>query len=61
MREKSSCALQQRLNDLQHALQRREGACVYGSPEIIQQYGEETRRMRQEVEELRQQIRELDN
>lgn len=60
-KSKQRYALEQRLNDLQHALQRREGACVYGSPEIIQQYGEETRRMRQETEELLKQIQELDN
>ena len=52
--------LKQRLAELQKALQYREGACVYGSPEVIQRYGEETRRMRQEVEELRQQIKELE-
>ena len=52
--------LQERIAELQAALQRREGACVYGSPEIIQQYGEETRRMRQELTDLQDQLKELD-
>ena len=52
-------ALQERIVELQEALQRREGACVYGSPEIIVEYGRETQRMRQEVEDLKSQIREL--
>ena len=53
-------ALQERIVELQAALQRREGACVYGSPEIIQEYGRETQRMREEVETLRKAIRDLD-
>ena len=53
-------ALQERITELQAAIQRREGACVYGSPEIIQQYGEETRRMREELEGLRKEMKELD-
>lgn len=53
--------LTNQLNQLLEAIKRRESACVYGSPEVIQRYGEETRRMRQEAEELRQQINELDN
>jgi len=53
--------LQRRIADLQAALQRREGACVYGSPEVIEQYGEETRRMRQELEDLRGQLKALDD
>ena len=53
-------ALQERVAEIQAALQRREGACVYGSPEIIQQYGEETRLMRQELTDLQDQLKELD-
>lgn len=53
-------ALQERIAELQAALQRREGACVYGSPEIIQEYGKETQRMRDEVEALRKELRNLD-
>ena len=52
-------ALQERIVDLQAALQRREGACVYGSPEIIQEYGRETQRMRDELETVRKELREL--
>ena len=53
-------ALQERIAELQAAIQRREGACVYGSPEIIQQYGEETRRMKEELEGFRKELKELD-
>lgn len=60
-KSKKRLALKKQLAELQQALQYREGACVYGSPEIIQRYGEETRQMRQQVEELRQQIQELDD
>lgn len=53
--------LQERIAELQAALQRREGACVYGSPEIIEEYGRETRRMRDEVEALRKELRDLND
>lgn len=48
--------LMQRLVELQTIIQNREGACVYGSPEIIQEYGRETERLRQEADSLRQEI-----
>ena len=53
--------LQERIAELQAALQRREGACVYGSPEIIEEYSKETQRMRDEVKALNKEIRDLDN
>ena len=52
-------ALQQRIADLQAALQRREGACVYGTPEIMEEYGRETQRMREEMQGLKKQLKEL--
>ena len=52
-------ALQERIADLQAALQRREGACVYGSPEIIEEYGKETQRMRDELQAVKKELREL--
>ena len=60
-KSKTRAQLVERLHQLRIALEDREGACVYGSPEIIQKYGEETERMRQEVEEIQNQIKELDN
>ena len=51
--------LVQRLEQLQNAIREREGSCVYGSPEIIQEYGRETQRMRQEAEELQKELDEL--
>ena len=53
-------ALQERIANLQAALQRREGACVYGSPEVLEEYGKETRRMRDEREAVRKELRELE-
>ena len=53
--------LQQRIADLQTALQRREGACVYGSPEVMEKYGQETNRMRQELKEAQTELKALDN
>ena len=53
--------LSHQLDSINDIIQRREGACVYGSPEIIEQYGQETRRLRQEAEQLQQQIKELKN
>ena len=53
-------ALQERIADLQTTLQRREGACVYGSPEVLEEYGKETRRLRNELEAVRKELRELE-
>lgn len=53
--------LTQQLDSINSIIQRREGACVYGSPEVIQQYGEETRRLRKEAEDIKQQIKDLEN
>ena len=52
-------ALQERIAELQAALQRREGASVYGSPEIIEAYGKETQRMRDELKAIRKELKEL--
>lgn len=52
-------ALQDRIVELQAAIQHREGACVYGSPEVLENYGKETQRMRDELELVRKELREL--
>lgn len=44
--------LKERIAEIRETLKRREGACVYGSPEIIQQYGQETVRLRHEADSL---------
>lgn len=50
--------LKARVNELKAIIEEREMSCVYGSPEIIAQYGQETGRLRSELNELQQ---ELDN
>ena len=52
-------ALQERVAELQAALQRREGACVYGSPEVLEEYGKETQRMRDELKAVKKELKEL--
>lgn len=39
-------------DSIQEILTRREGACVYGSPEVIKEFGAETNRLRQQVNEI---------
>lgn len=48
-------------DSIQDILSRRENACVYGSPEIIEAYGAENARLRGELDELNGRINELDN
>lgn len=52
--------LKQHIAELKAAVQYREGACVYGSPEVIERYGAETDRMIQEIEALEKELKELD-
>ena len=52
--------LVKRIEDLRSALQRREGACVYGSPEVIQEYGKKTQEMRDELKALENQLNKID-
>jgi len=52
--------LQERLNQLRAELRRREGACVYGSPEVMEEWGRETRRLKEEAEQIQQEIKALD-
>ena len=52
--------LQQRLDSLQAIIKQREMSCVYGSPEIIQSYGQETNNLRQQANEIQEEIDKLD-
>lgn len=54
----SKSELKQRIAQLKEIVKDREMSCVYGSPEIIQEYSRETYRLRQELDSLQ---RELDN
>ena len=60
-KEQTRIELTERLETLLQTIRRREGACVYGSPEVIQKYGEETRRLKAEAAEIQKQLDELDN
>ena len=51
--------LQQRITELRTILQQRESSCIYGSPEVMEEYGRETQRMRGELEELQKQLKDL--
>jgi hypothetical protein len=53
--------MRERLEILQNTIREREGSCVYGSPEIIEEYGRETQRLRDQANELELQIREMEN
>ncbi|MBR0540416.1 MAG: hypothetical protein IKG95_06290 [Bacteroidales bacterium] len=52
--------LQRRLNELQTTLRNREGACIYGTPEVMERYKEETNRMKKEAESIRKELQNLD-
>lgn len=53
--------LQEQISNLQKAIMDREGSCVYGSPEIIEEYGRETQRMKNEVDALRKELKDLNS
>ena len=48
----SRADVQRKLDKLREVIRDREMSCVYGSPEIIQEYGQETMRLRQEADSL---------
>lgn len=51
--------LQEQIASLRAVLMERESSCVYGSPEVIEEYGRETNRLRGEMEKLEKELREL--
>lgn len=51
--------LLKRIDDLRSALQRREGACIYGTPEMMEEYGNQTQMMRDELKTLEDELEEL--
>lgn len=48
--------LKARVDELKAIVEEREMSCVYGSPEIIAEYGAETRRLRSELNELQEKL-----
>lgn len=52
--------LQEEIAKLRAILYDREQSCVYGSPEIIEEYSRETGRIRGEVEKMEKELRELE-
>ena len=44
--------LRARIEELRERVKEREMSCVYGSPEVLQRYGEETWRLRHEADSL---------
>lgn len=57
---KQGTTLRQRIDELKNAIRMREGACVYGSPEVIQAYGKKTQEMRDELEKLENQLEQIE-
>lgn len=51
--------LQQQLDSINNILQRREGACIYGSPEVMEKYRNETNRLKNEAAEIQKQLEDL--
>ena len=52
--------LEEQLELLRNTIEEREGARVYGSPEVIQEYRKETQRLRQEADSLQREIKTLE-
>ena len=57
---KQGITLRQRIDELKNAIRMREGACVYGSPEVIKEYGKKTQEMRDELEKLESQLEKIE-
>lgn len=53
-------SLLEQIAELRAVLLEREHSCIYGSPEVMEEYGRETRRMRSEVEKMENELRELE-
>lgn len=53
--------LKQRLEALRNTIKEREGAEVYGSPEIMKRYSRETDRLRHEADSISNELELLDN
>ena len=52
--------LKARIDELRAIVEEREMSCVYGSPEIIAEYGRETGRLRHELDSLQNELNNYD-
>ena len=52
--------LQQQLDSIRNIIQRREGACIYGSPEVMEKYRNETLRLHKEASKIQKQLEDLE-
>ena len=52
--------LQQQLDSISNILKRREGACIYGSPEVMEKYRDENLRLHKEASKLQKELEDLD-
>ena len=52
--------MQQQLDSIRNIIQRREGACIYGSPEVMEQYRNETLRLHKEASKIQKQLEDLE-
>ena len=52
--------LQQQLDSISNILKRREGACIYGSPEVMEKYRNETLRLHKEASKIQKELEDLD-
>lgn len=50
--------LEKERDSIQQIIKGRESACVYGSPEIIQAYGAETQRLREQLKDINNRLNE---
>ena len=54
-------SLERERDSIERIIKGRESACVYGSPEIIQAYGAETQRLREQLKDINARLSEDDS
>lgn len=57
--EKQRAELTRELDSINDIIERRSHSCVYGSPEIIKEYGRKTNELRERASEIQKQLDEL--
>ena len=52
--------MRERLEVLRNTIKERESSCIYGTPEVMERYGQETRRLIEQADELEMEIKALE-